>query len=181
MSAYQIFYFIMFLVVIYFVYKNIKDRITYKKENMEVLLLLDEDDKGIHLMSKILMVVLIVLAIILIIGLINTDDNVTEETVILILLPILMVTMYIPLSKKTMVSTLGIHKRANLIRWENIKGIQYMKPDEKNKVRVKITYSMSKDVNIDLKFKKNDPQLPKFKDIAKDNRKTKKKGRKNDK
>ena len=54
---------------------------------------------------------------------------------IMAILPVLVITLYIPLSKKTMISTLGIHKRSNLIRWADIKGINYLKPDEKIRSR----------------------------------------------
>jgi len=97
-------------------------------------------------------------------------------------LPILIITLYIPLSKKTMISTLGIHKRSNLVRWDDIKGINYPKPDAKDKIKVKVIYNiMNKDSNISLTFLKDDPQLEKFKEFAKTYRNTKKKDKKSGK
>jgi hypothetical protein len=101
---------------------------------------------------------------------------------IMAILPVLVITLYIPLSKKTMISTLGIHKRSNLIRWADIKGINYLKPDEKNKVKVKIVYMlMNKDVSMNLTFLKDDPQLEDFKEHAKSYKSTKKKDKKSGK
>jgi hypothetical protein len=81
-----------------------------------------------------------------------------------------------------MISTLGVHKRSNLVRWEDIKGINYLKPDAKDKVKVKISYMlMNRDTSIALTFLKDDPQLEKFKEYAKTYRSTKKKDKKSGK
>ena len=181
-AASSIFYPLIFLVLIYYLFKNTKNRMQYKKENMEALLFLDEDDKRVHLMSRLLMALMILISGIMIRGLIETKTYAAEQVLIMGVLPILIITLYIPLSKKTMISTLGIHKRGNLIRWEDIKGINYPKPDEKGKVKVNIIYSvMNKDSNIHLTFLKNDPQLDKFKEHAKTYRNTKKKDKKSGK
>ena len=179
MTASTILYPLMFIVIIYFIYSNIRNNIKYKKENMEVLLLLNEDDKRVHLMSRVLMAVLILVSAVLIRGLIESETYPLEEVLIMVVLPVLMIALYIPLSRKTMISSLGIHKRSNMVRWEDIKGINYNKPDAKDKVKVKILYSlMNKDTNINLTFLKNDPQLEKFKELAKTYRNTKKKDKK---
>ena len=176
MTASTILYPLMFIVIIYFIYSNIRNNIKYKKENMEVLLLLNEDDKRVHLMSRVLMAVLILVSAVLIRGLIESETYPLEEVLIMVVLPVLMIALYIPLSRKTMISSLGIHKRSNMVRWEDIKGINYNKPDAKDKVKVKILYSlMNKDTNINLTFLKDDPQLEKFKELAKTYRNTKKK------
>ena len=176
MTASTILYPLMFIVIIYFIYSNIRNNIKYKKENMEVLLLLNEDDKRVQLMSRVLMAVLILVSAVLIRGLIESETYPLEEVLIMVVLPVLMIALYIPLSRKTMISSLGIHKRSNMVRWEDIKGINYNKPDAKDKVKVKILYSlMNKDTNINLTFLKNDPQLEKFKELAKTYRNTKKK------
>ena len=182
MKASQILYPIMFIVIIYFIYSNIKNSIKYKKENMDVLLILNEDDKRVHFMSSMLMAVLIGATGILIFGLINSKAYNTEDILIMGVLPVLMVALYIPLSKKTRITSLGIHKRSYLIRWEDIKGINYQKPDAKNKVKVKIIYySYNRDNSAVLTFLKDDPQLEKFKELAKTYRNTKKKDKKSGK
>jgi hypothetical protein len=168
MTAASIFYPILTIVLLYILFKNIKKSISYKKENMQVLLLLNEDDRRFRLMSRLLMAVMILLTGIMIRGLMETKTYTSEDVMIMAILPVLVITLYIPLSKKTMISTLGIHKRSNLIRWADIKGINYLKPDEKNKVKVKIVYMlMNKDVSMNLTFLKDDPQLEDFKEHAK--------------
>ena len=179
MTASTILYPLMFIVIIYFIYSNIRNNIKYKKENMEVLLYLNEDDKRVHFMSSMLMTIMIIASGLLVFGLISSKTYKLEDILIMGVLPFMMIALYIPLSKKTKVSTLGIHKRSNLIRWEEIKGINYSKPNAKDKVKAKVLYySANRDITIDITFLKNDPQLEKFKELAKTYRNTKKKDKK---
>ena len=179
MKASQILYPIMFFVVIYFIYSNIRNNIKYKKENMEVLLLLKEDDRRVHFISSLLMAILIGATAILIFGLVNSKTYNSEDILIMGVLPVLMVALYIPLFKKTKITTLGIHKRSYLIRWEDIKGINYQKPDAKNKAKVKILYyNINRDTSAELTFLKDDPQLEQFKELAKTYRNSKRKDKK---
>lgn len=182
MKASSIFYPLMLIVVIYFIYSNIRNNIKYKKENMEILLHLNEDDKRVHLTSGLLMATMIVATGILIFGMISSKTYTTEDVLTMGVLPVLMVALYIPLSKKTKISTLGIHKRSYLIRWENIKGINYLKPDAKDKIKVKILYySINRDSSAELTFLKDDPQLEEFKELVKTYRNSKKKDKKSGK
>jgi hypothetical protein len=88
MSTASIFYPIIFFVLLYFLFKNTKNRMSYQKENMEVLLLLDEDDKRVHLMSRLLMAVMILITGIMIRGLIETKTYSSEDVMIMAVLPI---------------------------------------------------------------------------------------------
>ena len=72
MTAASIFYPILTIVLLYILFKNIKKSISYKKENMQVLLLLNEDDRRFRLMSRLLMAVMILLTGIMIRGLMET-------------------------------------------------------------------------------------------------------------
>ncbi|NLJ58294.1 MAG: hypothetical protein GX339_05570 [Tissierellia bacterium] len=158
----------MFIVIIYFIFTNIRDNIKYKKENMEVLLYLNNDDRLVHLLSSILMAVMIGMTGILILGMLKSESFAIEDVLTMGVLPALMVVLYIPLSKKTRLSTLGIHKRSYLIRWENIKSINYLKPDAKDRVKTKILHiNFNRDTTTEITFLKGDPQLEKFKEIAK--------------
>ena len=182
MKAASIFYPLIFLVLLYFLFNNTRNKMKYMKEGMEVLLLLDEDDKRVHLMARLLMAVMILLTGIMIRGLIESKTYFTEDVMVLAVLPVLVIALYVPLSRKTVISTLGIHKRSNLVRWEDIKGINYLKADAKDKVKVKIVYMlMNKDTSINLTFLKDDKQLEKFREYAKTYRSTKKKGKKSGK
>jgi len=111
--------------------------------------------------------------------LMETKTYTGEDIMVLAVLPVLVIALYVPLSRKTLISTLGIHKRSNLVRWENIKGINYLKPDVKNKVKVKIIYMMmNKETSINLTFLNDEEQLEKFREYAKTYRNTKKKDKK---
>lgn len=179
MTAAKIFYPLIFFVLLYFLFNNTRNRMKYVKEGMEVLLLLNEDDKTVHLLSRLLMAVMILITGIMIRGLMETKTYTGEDIMVLAVLPVLVIALYVPLSRKTLISTLGIHKRSNLVRWENIKGINYLKPDVKNKVKVKIIYMMmNKETSINLTFLNDEEQLEKFREYAKTYRNTKKKDKK---
>ena len=107
MKASTILYPLMFIVILYFIYSNIRNNIKYKKENMEILLQLIEDDRKVHFMSSMLMTVMIVATGILLIGLLTSKTYKTEDILIMGVLPVLMIALYVPLSKKTKISTLA--------------------------------------------------------------------------
>jgi small-conductance mechanosensitive channel len=182
MNASQLIYPLIFIFAIYFVYSNLKNNLKYKKEDMKPLFYLNEDDKTRHLISSIVIIFIIILTGFLLMGIISTDGFTTETFFTLVLLPILMIILYIPLTKKTMISTLGIHKRGALIRWIDIKGINYLKPNEKNQVKAKIIYPLAgRDTSIELTFKKDDSQFESFKETAKEYKSSKKKEKKSGK
>jgi hypothetical protein len=84
-----------------------------------------------------------------------------------------------PISRKNSVTTLGVLKRTNLIRWEDVKGIDYMKPDARGKQKVKILHKTAyKNTTTELMFGKNDEQIDQFKATAKEYRNKKKKDKK---
>jgi len=172
----------MILIVGFFVTTSIKNELKYKKENMRVLISLNEDDKTAHLLSRLVIVILILFAGISIIGILNTKNYTNEGVLGMIILPVLLIILYVPMMKKTRISTLGIHKKNYLIRWEDIKSVNYLKADAKNKVVVKILYIVGlKDSTVELKFIKDDAQLEAFKDLVKVYRNTKKKDKKSGK
>ncbi|HAQ41536.1 MAG TPA: hypothetical protein DCM73_12390 [Clostridiales bacterium] len=182
MSAAQIVYPLIFIFAVYFIYSNFKKSLNYKKENMKVLLYLEDDDKTRHLISNLVIMFIIFIAVFLVIGTIRINNFTAESFFTMILLPVLMVLLYIPLTKKTMVSSLGIHKRGTLIRWEEIKGVNYLKPNDKNKVKVRIIYVFAgRDTAMELTFEKDNSQLESFKETVKEYRSSKKKGKKSGK
>ncbi|MEL7649060.1 MAG: hypothetical protein AAGU76_13255 [Sedimentibacter sp.] len=171
----SIVYALMVVVVTFFITINIRSNIKYKKENMQVLLHLKYDDKSTHLISSIVMVILIIFAGFSFIGMITTKNYTNEAVMASVILPVMLIFLYLPMMKKTRISTLGIHKKNYLIRWDEIKGINYNKPDSKNRVRVKIIYSVAaRDTSAELTFMKDDAQLDEFKEIVKEYRSKKK-------
>ncbi len=182
MTAAQIIYPLIFIFAIYFVFLNLKNSYKYKKENMKPLLHLNQDDKTRHLVSIFVIIFVILLAAFLFAGIISTDSFTWESFFTIILLPLLMVMLYVPLTKKTMISSLGIHKRGALIRWENIKGVNYLKPNEKNQIKVKVIHIFAgRDATIEITFNKDDNQFEDFKEAVKEYRNIKKKEKKSGK
>lgn len=168
-------YLMIFVILIFFIFTSLNNSIKYKKENMKVLLNLNEDDKRMRIISIALMSFMIFASIFLIIGVIQAKTYGYEELLTMVVLPILMIILYLPLSKKTKVSNLGIHKRSYLIRWETIKGVNYLKPNEKNIIKVKLLYNNgTKEASVELIFKKDDEQIETFKEIVKEYRNKKK-------
>ncbi len=172
---------IMIIICLIIIYSNEKKRIQYKKENMEILFFLNEDDKVMRLTSRLLLFFMILSSGAVLLDSIKRTGLYSTETITLIILPIMFIVLYVPLSRKTKVTTLGIFKRLNLVRWGNIKGIDYIKPDAKGRQKVKILYKTSyRDMALEIVFRKDDEQLNEFKKTVKEYR-TKKKDKKSGK
>jgi hypothetical protein len=182
MTATQIIYPLIFVFAIYFIYTNIKNNLKYKKENLISLFYLNQDDKTRHLISTLVIIFVIVLTGFLLIGIISTNTFNLESFFTMVLLPMLMVFLYLPLTKKTMISNLGVHKRGTLIRWNDIKSINYLKPNERNQIKAKLLYTFAgRETSTDLTFSKEDSQLEAFKEAVKEYRNNKKKEKKSGK
>lgn len=176
MNFASIMYLLMILLITFFITTNVRNNMKYKKENMQVLMNLNIDEKSTHLVSSIVLIVLIIFSGFAVIGMINTKTYTDDSVLGMVILPILMIFLYVPMLKKTKISTLGIHKKNYLIRWEEIKGVNYLKPDAKNRVKAKILYNVgTRDASVDVTFMKDDPQLEEFKELVKEYRSTKKK------
>lgn len=181
--AAQIIYPILFILVIYFIFVNFRNNMNYKKQGMRVLFRLKDDDKGRQQLSSALIILVLTMSVFFVVGMINAKEEFNAETIFtIVVLPVLMITLYVPLTKKTFVSTLGIHKRGGLIKWESIKNINYLKPNEKGMVDIKILYTLiSKDASAVVKINKDDELLETFKETVKEYRNTKKKEKKSGK
>ncbi|MDF2617230.1 MAG: hypothetical protein K0Q47_1886 [Sedimentibacter sp.] len=175
-------YLLMILLITFFITTNVRNNMKYKKENMQILMNLNADDKSTHLISSIVMIVLIIFSGFAIIGMINTKTYTEESVLGMVILPLLMIFLYVPMLKKTKVSNLGIHKKNYLIRWEDIKGLNYLKPDAKDKVKAKILYTVgTRDTSVEVTFMKDDQQLEEFKELVKEYKSSKKKSNKSKK
>lgn len=171
----SLFYPIMIIVCLIMIYSNEKKRKQYKKENMEILYFLNEDDKTMRFASRLLLAFMILSSGFVFIDSFKRTGLYSTETLTMIILPFALIALYIPLSKKTKITTLGILKRQNLIRWDDIKGIDYLKPDLKGKQKVKVLYKTSyKDTTLEILFNKDDEQLEFFKKTVKECRNKKK-------
>lgn len=159
----------------FLLYSSLKKRNQYKKENMEFLFALNEDDKGMRMISYTMLMLIVVYFGLVLFDIVRKTMSFTADAVYAVVLPAMFVILYIPLSKKTKVTTLGIIKRSNLIRWQEIKGIDYIKPDARGRQKVKILFrGPYRDLNQELSFAKDDEQLELFKNTAKEYRSNKK-------
>jgi len=175
MNVTSLFYPVMIIVCLVMIYSNAKKHKQYKKENMEILYLLNEDDRTMRLASKLLLAFMVLSSGFVFIDTYRRMGMFSTEALTMIILPFALIALYIPISTKTKVTTLGIFKRQNLIRWDDIKGIDYIKPDLKGKQKVKLLYKTTyKDMSLELMFRKDDEQLELFKNTAKEYRNKKK-------
>lgn len=171
----SLFYPVMIIVCLFIIYSNERKRRQYKKESMEILFFLNEDDKIMRVTSRLLLVFMILSSGAVLLESFKTKGLYSIETITMAFLPIVFIVLYVPLSKKTKITTLGIYKRLNLIRWDDIKGVDYIKPDSKGRQKAKILYKTSyRDMILDIVFRKDDEQLEEFKKAAKEYRSKKK-------
>lgn len=171
----SLFYPVMIIVCLFLIYSNERKRRQYKKENIEILYFLNEDDKFMRLVSKLLLVFIVFSSGAILFESVRTMGLYSTETLTMALLPFMFFVLYLPLSKKTKITTLGILKKTQLIRWDDIKGIDYIKPDLKGKQKVKILHKTSyKDMALEISFNKDDEQLELFKKTVKEYRNKKK-------
>lgn len=163
------------VICLFVVISNVKNSMKYKKENIKELFNLHEDDKTMRIVSSLMLVFLIVSSVFTLLDTSKTKGLISLDSLYVVLLPVLFVILYLPMSKKTRVTSLGIIKRTNLIRWEDIKGIDYLKQTIKGKQYVRILYrGPYKDLVIGIAFKQNDDQYELFKNTAKEYRNNKK-------
>lgn len=182
MDLQQIVYPLLTLVIAYLIFLNARKSFKYKKENVTYFFEIVEDDKNTRLISSLMIAILLVISGLMIMGMIYQVNTSKGQLIYLIILPALMTILYFPMIRRTRISTLGIHKRSNLIRWEDIKGIDFLKPNKKNIIKVKILYNVSgTSTSSELSFLNGNDKLEKFKEISKEYRKDKKKEKKSGK
>lgn len=172
----SLFYPVAMVICVFMVYSNYSKMQKYKKANMEVLYVLEQDGKTIRTISSTFLIFIILTSVITIYDTVSKTGLSSAETVSVVFLPIMFIVLYIPLSQKTKITTLGILRLLILIRWEDIRGIDYLKADSKGKQKVKIAYRISnRDAVIELLFHEKDAELELFKQSAKEYRNKKNK------
>lgn len=175
MNSQSLLYSMIIILCLFFLYSNIKSSMKNKKENMKVLYQLNYDDIVMRNVSRMVLVFMIFSTFVTFqVSFASTGIN--TENIFMLLMPLLLVVLYLPLAKKTRITNLGVLKRNSLVRWENIKGIDYLKPDAKQRIKVKLLHktSYNKDAKLELIFKSGDDQLDIFKNTAKEYRNKKK-------
>jgi len=183
MNAASFVYPIIIIVCLYLIYANVRNTLKYKKENIETLFVLNEDDKTKRLTTLTIMILMILATAYLLFSIITQDAISKKEAIMPFILLILFVILYVPISKKTQITSLGIMKSSILTRWEAIKGINYAKPDDKGRIKVKVLYKSlyNTETFLNITFKKDDEQVEQFKNVVKEYRNYKKKCKKSEK
>lgn len=179
MDITSLFYPVAIVISLFLIYSNYSKIQKMKKGNMEVLYVLNQDGKTIRTISRFFLIFIVLSSVVSIYDSITKTGLTSAETLSVIFLPIMFIILYIPLSQKTKITTLGIVRTVTLIRWEDIKGIDYMKADSKGRLKVKILYrNINRDMVIELLFHETDKELELFKQSAKDYRNKKNKNKK---
>lgn len=175
MTLTTIFYLVAIAVCLVMIYSNAKRSMEYRRDNMEVLYTLDKDGKGMRTLARVFLLFMVLASAASLYDGIYRYGLMSFETLQFVMLPVLFIVLYIPLSRKTKITNLGINRNGNLIRWSDIKGIDYLRPDSKGRVKARILYKTSyKDMVQEIVFEKDDAQIEKFKLTAKEWRNKKK-------
>lgn len=175
MNTQSLLYSMIIVLCLFFLYANVKSYISNKKDNMEILYKLNNDDKTMRIVSKALLVFM-VFSTFITYQASFAATGMNTENILMMVMPFLLIVLYLPLSKKTRVTTTGVMKRNSLVKWYDIKGIDYKKPDAKGKIKVKLLHktSYNRDGVMELTFNSDDEQLELFKSTAKEYRNKKK-------
>lgn len=177
-------YSILIVFCAFLVYSAAKKQRQYNKEGIKTIFSLNYDDKVMRIICILMLGFLVLVSFAAIYNSLYVLNMPKLDTFYLIILPVMFMVLYIPLAQKTKVTTLGIVKRNNLIRWESIKGIDFTKPNKGKQQAIIIYKAAYKDGKIVLNFLQNDEQFEMLKNTAKEyrsNKKNKNKDKKIDK
>ena len=146
----------------------IRKYIEYKKLSPTSIIALTEDNRSIRNICGVFLFFMIIASGISFKETYNQGSVFIEEILELILTLFFFAVLYIPLSTKTKVSDIGIYRNASLIYWKNVIAIDYLQPDLKGRLRVRILYNngYNRKLTIELVFKKNMDEYEAFKELA---------------
>lgn len=149
----------------------IRKHMEYKKLNPTDIISLTEDNKSIRNICGIFLFFMIISSGIAFKEAYNQGLVIKDELLELVLTLFFFAVLYVPLSTKTKVSNVGIYRNSNLIYWKNVIAIDYLKPDLKGRLRVRILYknNYNKQMTIELAFKKKMDEYNAFKELAEKN------------
>jgi Ca2+/Na+ antiporter len=168
-------YSILIVFCAFLVYSAFKKQRQYKKEEIKTIFSLNFDDRVMRITCVFMLVFLVLVSSVAIYNSLYVLNMPKLDAFYLVILPIMFIILYIPLTQKTKITTLGIVKRNNLIRWGSIKGVDFTKPDNRGKQKAIIIYKAAyKDGKIVLNFLQNDEQFEMLKNTAKEYRSNKK-------
>ncbi len=175
------FYDVILIISIILVITNIKSMAQLKKEKFTTLYTINDDNKGIRTLGLVFFGIMAASIVLIIISAISSQGLTSNELTQVASVILLFVGVYLPLIRKTKITDKGIVKNGSLIKWEDIKFIEYPKNkvDAKGKVKAKINYNTkyNKPINVEIAFKQDGEDILKFKEITKQCRKKGKKSK----
>jgi len=147
---------------------TVRKYIEYKKLSPTDIVALTEDNKSIRYICGVFLFFMIITSGIAFKEAYNQGLVIKNELLELILTLFFFAVLYIPLSSKTKVSNIGIYRNANLIYWKNVVAIDFLKPDLKGRLRVRILYknNYNKQMTIEIVFKKKMDEYNALKELA---------------
>lgn len=176
------FYDVILIISVVLVISNIKSMVVLKKQKLTTLYTVKDDNKGIRTLGLIFFAIMTVSIILIIIDAVNRKGLTSNEITQIVAVGLLFIGVYIPLIRKTKLTDKGIIKNGSLIKWADIKFIEYPKQNkdkDKGKVKVKVNYNTkyNKPISVEIVFKEDNEDLTKFKEITKQYRKKGKKSK----
>lgn len=161
------FFLIAIAFAVIYVISIVKKYVEYKKLDPTDIIALTEDNRSIRYICGIFLFFMIITSGVAFKEALS-QESIKNELLELILTVFFFVVLYIPLSTKTKVSNIGIYRNSSLIYWKNVLAIDYLKPDLKGRLRVRILYknNFNKQMTIEIVFKKKIDEYNAFKELA---------------
>ena len=165
----QTFYLLLVALAIVYTVSMVKKYIGYKKLNPTDIISLTEDNQSIRTVCGVLMTILIVTSGISFKEVYDQGIVFNDEFWEYVLIFFFFLVLYIPLTTRTKVSNVGIYRNSNLIYWKDVVEVEYLKPDSKGRLKVKVLYknNINKELTIELIFKKKMDEYEAFKESVK--------------
>lgn len=180
MQNLTLYYQILIIISVVLIYKNFKNARSFKKQNIKNLFIVNRDNKGVRIFGCIIFAAVIFSAGITLKDAIQ-NIGMTEQVITeLIAVVLLFIGVYIPILKKTRLTDKGIIKNGSLIKWQDLKFVEYSGPI-KNKMVAKVNYNSkyNKPLVLNISLNNDEEEITNFKQIVKDSRKNSKKRDKN--
>lgn len=173
------FYLLIFITGVLLIISNLRKIVNLKKEKLEIIQVLDQDNKVIRTIGLIFFIIMAISISFLIYGMIQTKVILQNEIYQIVIMGVIFIGVYLPLVAKTKLTNKGVIKNLLLIKWDDIKAVEYLKPI-KNKSKIRISYlaKINRPIRVDIVFITDSEEYNKFKEVVKESRKKGKKGKK---
>ena len=153
---------------VFYMFSTVKKYREYKKLNPTDVISLTEDNQGMRNICGVFLFFMIITSGVAIFNLNRLGFIITNEITQIVMTLFFFVVLYIPLSSKTRVSSIGIYRNASIIYWKDVINVEYLKANSKGRLKVKVIYkSYDKPMTIELVFKKKMMEYEALKNLVK--------------